>query len=221
MTIQFSWQGMAAPPARCLKAKSSLVRRLIQAQDDPGKQRIRAWLRELDDEQLSSIGLTPEGHSRPAPLNFGTLRKPAATELTMLERNNSVPLSSFVQAERLARVERGFVIKACVRGTMRRFAEWLRVLGVFSIRLARDLAAKRVLRSAIRELHQLDDRMLADIGISRGEIESAVRNGLPTRVTHTGASHHARRDTSSADLALFRNTPYRQGATPLLFRQSD
>jgi hypothetical protein len=36
----------------------------------------------------------------------------------MLERNNSVPLSSFVQAERLARVERGFVIKSCVR-TMR------------------------------------------------------------------------------------------------------
>jgi uncharacterized protein YjiS (DUF1127 family) len=138
----------------------------------------------------------------------------------MLERNNSVPLSSFVQAERLARVERGFVIKACVRGTMRRFAEWLRVLGVFSIRLARDLAAKRVLRSAIRELHQLDDRMLADIGISRGEIESAVRNGLPTRVIQTGASHHARRDTSSADLALFRNAPYRQGTTPLLFRQS-
>jgi uncharacterized protein YjiS (DUF1127 family) len=139
----------------------------------------------------------------------------------MLERNNSVPLSSFVQAERLARVERGSIIKACVRGTMRRFAEWLRVLGVFSIRLARDLTAKRVLRSAIRELQQLDDRMLADIGISRGEIESAVRNGLPTRVIHTGASHHARRDTSSADLALFRNTPYRQGTTPLLLRQSD
>jgi uncharacterized protein YjiS (DUF1127 family) len=139
----------------------------------------------------------------------------------MLERNNSVPLSSFVQAERLARVERGSIIKACVRGTMRRFAEWLRVLGVFSIRLARDLTAKRVLRSAIRELQQLDDRMLADIGISRGEIESAVRNGLPTRVIHTGASHHARRDTSSADLALFRNTPYRQGTTLLLLRQSD
>jgi uncharacterized protein YjiS (DUF1127 family) len=80
----------------------------------------------------------------------------------MLERNNSVPLSSFVQAERLARVERGSVIKACVRGTMRRFAECLRILGVLSIRLARDLAAKRVLRRAIRELHQLDDRMLAD-----------------------------------------------------------
>jgi uncharacterized protein YjiS (DUF1127 family) len=111
----------------------------------------------------------------------------------MLERNNSVPLSLFVQAERLARVERGFVIKACVRGTMRRFAEWLRVLGVLSIRLARDLAAKRVLRSAIRELHQLDDRMLADIG-TRGEIESAVRNGVPTRGTRNLRQHAASAD---------------------------
>ena len=43
-----------------LKARSSLVRRLVQAHDDPGKQRIRAWLRALDDEQLSNLGLTPE-----------------------------------------------------------------------------------------------------------------------------------------------------------------
>ena len=49
MTIQFSRQGMAVRPARSLKAGSSLVRRLAQAQDDPAKQRIRAW---LDDEQL-------------------------------------------------------------------------------------------------------------------------------------------------------------------------
>jgi uncharacterized protein YjiS (DUF1127 family) len=217
VNMQLLRRGITARPAKDLKVRSSLVRRLVQAQDDPAKHRIRAWLCDLDDEQLSSIGLTPEGHSRPAPLNFGTLRKPVATELTMLERNNSVPLSSFVQAERLARVERGSGIKACVRGSMRRFAEWLRVLGVLSIRLARDLAAKRVLRRAIRELHQLDDRMLADIGISRGEIEPAVRNGLPTHVTHTGASHHARPDTSSADLALFRNTPYRQGNDALGF----
>ena len=61
MTIQFSRQGMAVRPARSLKAGSSLVRRLAQAQDDPAKQRIRAWLREIDDEQLSSsLGLTPE-----------------------------------------------------------------------------------------------------------------------------------------------------------------
>ena len=63
MTIQSSRQDsrqeMSAGPARSLKARSSLVRRLAQAQDDPAKQRIRAWL--IDAEQLSSsLGLTPE-----------------------------------------------------------------------------------------------------------------------------------------------------------------
>jgi uncharacterized protein YjiS (DUF1127 family) len=109
----------------------------------------------------------------------------------MFDRNNSLPLSLFLQAERLARIERRLVIKACMRGTLRGFAEWLRVLGVLSIRLARDLAAKRLLRSIIRELHQLDDRMLADIGITRGEVESAVRNGLPTHLTHNLRQHAA------------------------------
>ena len=56
----FARRGMAARPARPLKAGSSLVRRLVRAHDDPGKQRIRALLRELDDEQLASLGLTPE-----------------------------------------------------------------------------------------------------------------------------------------------------------------
>jgi len=60
ITIQFSRRCMAARPARPLKARSSLVRRLVRAHDDPGKQRIRAWLRELDEEQLASLGLTPE-----------------------------------------------------------------------------------------------------------------------------------------------------------------
>jgi uncharacterized protein YjiS (DUF1127 family) len=58
--MQFSRRGITARPAKDLKVRSSLVRRLVQAQDDPGKQRIRAWLRNLDDEQLSSLGLTRE-----------------------------------------------------------------------------------------------------------------------------------------------------------------
>jgi uncharacterized protein YjiS (DUF1127 family) len=105
------------------------------------------------------------------------------------ERNNSLPLSAFLQAERQARIERRLVIKACTRGAMRRFAVWLRAFGVWGIRLASDLAAKRALRSAIRELHQLDDRMLRDIGVSRGEIEFAAREGLPPRVTHELRQH--------------------------------
>ena len=96
----------------------------------------------------------------------------------MFDRNNSLPLSLFLQAERQARLD-NFVIKACMRGTMSRLAEWLRALGTWGTRLGRDLADERLLRSAIRELHQLDDRTLADIGISRCEIESAVRRGRP------------------------------------------
>jgi hypothetical protein len=50
-----------APQRGTSKSGSSLVRRVVQAQDDPVKQHIRAWLREIDDEQLSSsLGLTPE-----------------------------------------------------------------------------------------------------------------------------------------------------------------
>jgi hypothetical protein len=58
MTIQFPRKGVAT--SRLLKSGSSLVRRVVQAQDDPAKQRIRAWLRALDNEQLSSLDLTSE-----------------------------------------------------------------------------------------------------------------------------------------------------------------
>jgi hypothetical protein len=58
MTIQFPRKDVAA--SRLVKSGSSLVRRVVQAQDDPAKQRIRAWLGALDNEQLSSLGLTSE-----------------------------------------------------------------------------------------------------------------------------------------------------------------
>jgi uncharacterized protein YjiS (DUF1127 family) len=60
MSIQFSRQDITVRPAERLKAQSSLVRRLVQAQDDPAKQRIRVWLKALDDEKLSGLGLTHE-----------------------------------------------------------------------------------------------------------------------------------------------------------------
>jgi hypothetical protein len=53
-------QSIAKRPARCRKARSSLVRRLVQAKDDPAKQRIRRWLSDISDERLLSLGLTPE-----------------------------------------------------------------------------------------------------------------------------------------------------------------
>ena len=51
---------LAALPAVLSKANSGLVRRLVAAESDPAKQRIRAWLTNLDDQQLSGIGQTRE-----------------------------------------------------------------------------------------------------------------------------------------------------------------
>jgi hypothetical protein len=62
MSLQGPQQSIAKHPARCRKARSGLVRRLVQARDDPAKQRIRLrrWLSEISDERLLSFGLTLE-----------------------------------------------------------------------------------------------------------------------------------------------------------------
>jgi hypothetical protein len=60
VNMSFLGKGITARSTKDLKVRSSLVRRLVQAQDDPGKHRIRAWLCDLNDEQLSSLGCTSE-----------------------------------------------------------------------------------------------------------------------------------------------------------------
>jgi hypothetical protein len=51
---------MTTDPAKHVMVQSSLVRRLVQARNDPVKQRTRAWLCELSDEYLSTrLGLRP------------------------------------------------------------------------------------------------------------------------------------------------------------------
>ena len=47
-------------PGQTAESKIEPGAQAVRAHDDPGKQRIRALLRELDDEQLASLGLTPE-----------------------------------------------------------------------------------------------------------------------------------------------------------------
>jgi hypothetical protein len=44
--------------APCLKASSSLVRRLVLAENDPAKRRIREWLANIDDKRLLDFGFT-------------------------------------------------------------------------------------------------------------------------------------------------------------------
>jgi uncharacterized protein YjiS (DUF1127 family) len=96
--------------------------------------------------------------------------------------NSSAPISSF-ELQRLASIERNLVIAAGMRAAMRSTTKWLRMLVLRSMQMARDLAAERRKRRAIRALEQLDDRMLKDIGVRRCEIDFAVRNGLPTRAS--------------------------------------
>jgi hypothetical protein len=60
MDMEGPQQSIAKRQVRCRKARSSLVRRLVQARDDPAKQRIRRWLSDMTDERLLSFGLTPE-----------------------------------------------------------------------------------------------------------------------------------------------------------------
>jgi hypothetical protein len=64
MAMEGPQQSIAKRPAVCRKARSSLVRRLVQAKDDPAKQRIRRWLSDINDERLLSFGLTPEDIAR-------------------------------------------------------------------------------------------------------------------------------------------------------------
>ena len=106
----------------------------------------------------------------------------------MFDRNDSLPLSLFLQGERQARLD-SLVIKACMCGTMSRLAEWLSALGAWGTRLACNLADEWLMRCVIRELHQLDDRTLADIGITRCGIEFAVRHGrLPRQLSRRQCS---------------------------------
>ena len=90
---------------------------------------------------------------------------------------SSPPISSF-ELQRQASIERNLAIAAGMRAT----TKWLRRLVRRSRQMARDWAAERRQRSAIRELERLDDRALKDIGVRRCEIEFAVRNGLPARM---------------------------------------
>jgi hypothetical protein len=57
MTAQLSRPNVGATQ---LVPRSALVRRLLQAGNDPAKQRLRSWLVAIDDGRLHEFGLTRE-----------------------------------------------------------------------------------------------------------------------------------------------------------------
>ena len=73
-SILHSPQAIVALSASLPTTGSGLIRRLVRAQNDPGKERVRMWLIDLDDSQLQSgLGLRLEDI---AVLRGGTARNP-------------------------------------------------------------------------------------------------------------------------------------------------
>jgi uncharacterized protein YjiS (DUF1127 family) len=103
----------------------------------------------------------------------------------MLQRNNQIPQVPYFEIERQIRMESSLAASALVRDVLCAFARWVRVLASRGMRLERSLAAERIRRRAIFELQRFDDRNLADMGLTRGEIEFAVRNGRPRHLAQT------------------------------------
>jgi uncharacterized protein YjiS (DUF1127 family) len=116
----------------------------------------------------------------------------------MLKFDNRIPQFPYFELEREIRIERSLAVSAFVRDALCAFARWVRVLTLRGVRLVRGLAAERSRRRAIFELQRFDDRSLADMGVTRGEIESAVRNGRPRHLAQTARMRPERRSSAKA-----------------------
>jgi uncharacterized protein YjiS (DUF1127 family) len=69
--------------------------------------------------------------------------------------------------------ERSRLVSTLASSTAHEFAQWLRVLAASTGKLAQSLASAWSCRCDVRTLQRFDDRMLADIGLGRGEIDCA------------------------------------------------
>lgn len=103
----------------------------------------------------------------------------------MVTNDKSTPRLSSYDVERQIRIERNLAISAFLRDVVRALARRLYSLALWSIGLVRRLAAEGRRRRPVHQLQRFDDRTLADIGVTRGEIEFVVRNGRPPRLVQT------------------------------------
>ena len=87
------------------------------------------------------------------------------------------------QLMRWARQARTALMASCLQSVAIYLATSLGDCARYIGKLARHAAHELYLRNATRTLQQFDDRILADIGLRRAEIEQAVRNGRATQKT--------------------------------------
>ena len=114
----------------------------------------------------------------------------------MSEQTNPVEPMSSEQLMRWARQERNALMAHYVRSVFHLTSSLGSSLRYFA-KLARRLSYELYLRNVTRTLQQFDDHILADIGLRRGEIEYAVRNGRARLAARkTMANRHRRTATS-------------------------
>ena len=95
----------------------------------------------------------------------------------MSEQTNPIEPMSSDQLMRWARQERNALMADYVRSAAFHLSSSLGSYLRYFAKLARRLSYEFYLRNVTRTLRQFDDHILADIGLRRGEIECAVRNG--------------------------------------------
>ena len=101
----------------------------------------------------------------------------------MSEQIKPIERMSSYHRMRRERQERNAQVAAYLRSAALVLSNSLGVYVRYFGKLARRAAHELYLQNATRTLQQFDDRILADIGVRRGEIEHAVRRGRLRRET--------------------------------------
>ena len=101
-------------------------------------------------------------------------------------------------------IQRMELMQAYLRSVGGIIAACIRALARVCVRLARQVVAWQRLQRDIRALQKLDDRMLADLGVSRYEVEWIARNGRPIRATPHFVPYPRRKPSESLVQEPFR-----------------
>jgi uncharacterized protein YjiS (DUF1127 family) len=106
---------------------------------------------------------------------------------------------------RQAHFARNLLMQAYLRSAARGVVALVHNLAQTCARFAKRIATERRLRGEMRALQKLDDRTLADIGVSRGAIEYLLRKGPTAAELRIAAAYPRRTPRAAAARKVDRN----------------